>query len=225
MALSRAVLPLAAGAALAVAISAVYAIPYLRVHDRVGDRPEHEVAAFSARPSSYLTAPPENWWYGHTAGPRNGPERRLFPGAIPVFLAIIGLLLRVPSRRALVYLVLLAVAFETSLGVGGYLYPFLHEHVEAYRGLRASARLGIFVLMFLAVTRGVRLRGARRRTPRHSPRRPRGDAGHRPPGRIPHHARSHGFPERRPADLPDARAPSARRGRRVSGTALQFSPR
>jgi hypothetical protein len=151
VALSRALLPLAAGALLAVAISALYAIPYLRVHDRVGDRPEHEVAAFSARPSSYLTAPPENWWYGHTAGPRNGPERRLFPGAIPVFLAIIGLLLRVPSRRALVYLVLLAVAFETSLGVGGYSYRFLYEHVQAYRGLRASARLGIFVLMFLAV--------------------------------------------------------------------------
>ena len=151
VALSRAVLPLAAGAALAAAISAVYAIPYLRVHDRVGDRPEHEIAAFSARPSSYLTAPPGNWLYGYTAGPRNGPERRLFPGAIPIFLAIIGLLLRVPSRRALVYLILLAAAFEASLGVGGYVYSFLHEHVQAYRGLRASARLGIFVLMFLAV--------------------------------------------------------------------------
>jgi hypothetical protein len=149
--LSRAALSLAAGALLAVTVSAVYAVPYLRVHDRVGDRPGDEVTAFSARPSSYLTAPSSNWLYGRTAGPRNGPERRLFPGTIPVVLAILGLLLRTPSWRALVYLVLLAAAFETSLGVGGYTYSFLYEHVQVYRGLRASARLGIFVLMFLAI--------------------------------------------------------------------------
>jgi hypothetical protein len=149
--MSRAIFPLAAGAVLAAAVSAAYAIPYLRVHDRVGDRPANEVAEYSARPSSYLAAPPGNWLYGRTAGPRNGAERRLFPGVIPVFLAIVGLLLRTPSRRALVYLLLLATAFEASLGLGGYAYSFLHEHVPAYRGLRASARLGIFVLMFLAV--------------------------------------------------------------------------
>lgn len=149
--LSRAAISLAAGALLAVTISATYAIPYMRVHGRVGDRPEDEVAAFSARPSSYLAAPPGNWLYGGTAGPRNGPERRLFPGTIPVFLAIVGLLLRTPSRRTVVYLLLLAAAFETSLGIGGFSYSFLHEHIQAYRGLRASARLGLFVLMFLAV--------------------------------------------------------------------------
>jgi len=149
--LPRAALPLAAGAVLALTVSAVYAIPYQRVHVRVGDRPENEVTQFSARPSSYLTAPPGNWLYGRTAGPRNGPERRLFPGTIPVFLAILGLLLRPPSWRPLGYLMLLAAAFEMSLGVGGYSYSFLHEHVQVYRGLRASARLGLFVLMFLAV--------------------------------------------------------------------------
>jgi hypothetical protein len=167
--LSRVARALAAGALLAAAVSAVYAIPYLRVHERVGDRPEHEVAAFSARPSSYLAAPPGNWLYGQTAGPRNGPERRLFPGVIPVVLAIVGLLLRPPPRRALVYLVLLAAAFETSLGFGGYAYSFLHEHVQAYRGLRASARLGIFVLMFLAVLAAygyAALAGGRRATTR-----------------------------------------------------------
>jgi hypothetical protein len=149
--LSRALFPLAAGAVLAGTVSAAYATPYLRVHGRIGDRPEGEVAAFSARPSSYLAAPPGNWLYGRTAGPRNGPERRLFPGAIAVFLAITGLLLQAPSRRTIVYLLLLVAAFEMSLGVGGYTYPFLHEHVQAYRGLRASARLGIFFLMFLGV--------------------------------------------------------------------------
>ena len=149
--LRRALLPLAAGAVLAAAVSGAYAIPYLRVHDRVGDRSSGEVAAFSARPSSYLAATPANWLYGRLSASRGGPERRLFPGVIPVALAIAGLLLRSPSRRAIVYLLLLVAAFETSLGFGGYTYTFLYDHVSAYRGLRASARLGIFVLMFLGV--------------------------------------------------------------------------
>jgi hypothetical protein len=43
------------------------------------------------------------------------------------------------------------LAFEMSLGIGGYAFRFLYEHLSAYRGLRASARLGLFVLMFLAI--------------------------------------------------------------------------
>jgi hypothetical protein len=149
--ISRLLPPLAAGAVLAAALSALYAMPYLKVHDRVGDRPAGEVNTFSARPSSYLSAPKSNWLYGWASRPRDGIERRLFPGAIPVILAVAGLLLRTPSRRAIVYLLLLVAAFETSLGFGGYGYTFLYEHVSPYRGLRAAARLGIFVLMFLAV--------------------------------------------------------------------------
>ncbi len=148
--LARALLPLAAGAVLAIVVSGAYALPYLRVHTRIGDRPAAEVAAFSARPSSYLAATPSNWLYGQ-ASPRGGPERRLFPGAIPVVLAIVGLLLQSPSRRAIVYLLLLVAAFETSLGFGGYSYSFLYDHVPGYRGLRAMGRLGLFVLMFLGV--------------------------------------------------------------------------
>lgn len=150
--LSNALLSLAAGGVLAAGISAAYAIPYMRAHDRVGDRSAEDVNAFSARPSSYLAATPGNWLYGRPTSPRSsGPERRLFPGAIPVLLAIAGLLLRAPSRRAIVYLLLLVAAFETSLGFGGYAYTFLYDHVPAYRALRAPARLGIFVLMFLGV--------------------------------------------------------------------------
>jgi hypothetical protein len=149
----RAALVLAAGAVITVATSAIYAQPYLRVHDRVGDRPAQEVATYSARPASYLAASPSNWFYGWKYG-IEGPERRLFPGAIPVLLAIIGLLLQVPSGRALVYLMLLVAAFEMSLGFRGYSYSFLHDHVSVYRGLRAAARLGILVVMFLGVLAG-----------------------------------------------------------------------
>jgi len=121
------------------------------VHDQVGDRPLSEVASYSARPSSYLAATPTNRLYGGTFASRGGPERHLFPGIIAVVLALVGLLLRVPSTRVIVYLLLLVAAFETSLGLGGYSYTFLYDHVSLYRGLRASARLGIFVLLFLGV--------------------------------------------------------------------------
>jgi len=55
----------------------------------------------------------------------------------------------VPTRRQIVYLLLLAVAFEISLGYSGYLYPLLHNAVPLFSGLRAMARLGIFVVMAL----------------------------------------------------------------------------
>src|SRR5947209_16143574 len=52
----------------------------------------------------------------------------------------------------------------SSLGFGGHIYPFLYTHVAVYRGLRAPARLGICVLMFLAVLAayGFRALGERR---------------------------------------------------------------
>ena len=104
------------------------------------------------RPSSYLAATPSNWLYGGrhrlSAAMSSGISS---PGSIPVVLAIVGLLLQgrrgarsstcscssPPSRRR--------------SGSYGHVYPWLYDHVRAYRGLRAPARLGVFVLMFLAV--------------------------------------------------------------------------
>jgi hypothetical protein len=42
-------------------------------------------------------------------------------------------------------------AFEMSLGFRGYSYTALHHYVSVYRGLRAPARLGVFVVMFVGV--------------------------------------------------------------------------
>jgi hypothetical protein len=41
-----------------------------------------------------------------------------------------------------------------SFGLRGYLFTGLYEYVAAFRGLRASARLGLFVLLFLGVLAG-----------------------------------------------------------------------
>jgi hypothetical protein len=149
-----AVVPLLAGAALAAVICTAYAIPYLQTRDAVGERSEDQIVALSARPSSYLVATPTNWLYGRMFQARGRGERRLFPGLLAVLLAVVGLLLRTPSARVIVYLLALILAFEMSLGLSGYAYRFFHEYAVVYRGLRAPARLGIFVVMFLAVLAG-----------------------------------------------------------------------
>jgi hypothetical protein len=151
----RRVLGALAGAALLSAvICGVYAIPYLQRRNHVGERTADQVAMFSARPSNYLVATPSNWLYGRTLETRGRPERRLFPGAVIALLAIVGLLYRPPPRRAIVYLVLLVLAFEMSLGFSGHIYGWLYHYVPIYRGLRAVARLGIYVLLFLGVLGG-----------------------------------------------------------------------
>ena len=144
---------LAAGAVLAGVVCFLYSRPYARTHERVGDRPLGEVSAFRATSASYLSATSGNWLYGSTAT-RGGAERHLFPGLTSVLLALVGVLLQVPTRRVMVYLLLLVAAFEMSFGLRGYLFSLLYEHVAPFRGLRASARLGLFVLLFLAVLAG-----------------------------------------------------------------------
>ncbi len=149
----RSAVPLAAGAVLAVALVGIYARPYLLARDRVGERPVAEVLTFAARPADYLVTLPTNWFYGRWQ-PRGEMERRLFPGALPFLLAVVVLLVRRPSRVVIMYILLGVFAFEASLGLGGYSYSFLYQHLSPFRGLRAPARLGIFVVFALAVLAG-----------------------------------------------------------------------
>jgi hypothetical protein len=138
-------------AATAAILVAPYAVPYAATKQRVGPRSEGQVLTFSARPSSYLVATDTNYLYGQRSSRRGRPERRLFPGVLPVLLAITGLLLRRPSVEAMVYLLALVAAFEMSLGFYGYTFSVLYHHVPVFDALRAPARLGIFVVFFLAI--------------------------------------------------------------------------
>ncbi len=144
----RAVMPLAAGALLAGVLCGVYALPYLETRGRVGERPTAEILTYSATAANYGVATTDNLLYGGRPG---RSERRLFPGLLPVALALTGLFIRRPSRAAVIYLVALAAAFEMSLGLGGYSYRLLYEYVQLIGGLRAPARMAICVLLFLGV--------------------------------------------------------------------------
>ncbi len=149
--LKRTVLSLAGGGILAGALIAPYALEYAQTAKATGLRPEEQVLMFSAKPSSYTIATDTNFLYGAWRPSKGRPERRLFPGILPVLLAVTGLLLRQPAQAALAYLVALALAFEMSLGLYGYTFSFLYRHVGAFGGLRAPARLGVYVLFFLGL--------------------------------------------------------------------------
>jgi hypothetical protein len=142
---------LALGVIAAAVLVIPYAIPYAAQKHQVGARSEEQVLMFSARPSSYVVSTASNYLYGQRSAPRARLERLLFPGVLPLLLAVAGLLLVHPSREAIMYLLGLVAAFEMSLGFYGYTFTFLYHHVPIFNSLRAPARLGIFVVFFLAV--------------------------------------------------------------------------
>ena len=140
---------LALGAAIAASLTGLYLLPYAAASGQVGIRSKSDAVTFSARPRDYRVATPDNLLYGtHLEGVR---ERRLFPGVLPLLLALAGLLLVGPTAAAAAYVVGLAIAFELSLGFFGHLYPFLYEHVSVFRAFRAPARAAVFCFLFLGV--------------------------------------------------------------------------
>lgn len=147
---SRAI-AVATGAAIAVAIAAPYGLQYAVTKKKAGGRPEEQVLMFSAKPGSYTVATDTNLLYGERSVGRGRAERRLFTGILPLVLAVTGLLLRPPTVPAIAYLIALAAAFELSLGMYGYAYPLLYRYVPLFDGLRAPARLGVYVLFFLGL--------------------------------------------------------------------------
>ena len=147
--LRKCVIGLAVAAAVLASLALLYYQPYASAAARVGTRTTGDATTFSAHPSDYLRATPDNRLYGSLA--RSPSERRLFPGLVPVVLALVGLALFRRSAAAIAYAVGLAFAFELSLGFFGLAYPVLHGVVGVLHGLRAPARAGVFVLLFLGV--------------------------------------------------------------------------
>jgi hypothetical protein len=152
--LRRALVPLCVGAAIALAAGAAYALPYVANTAVLGVRPAGEVATFSARLASYVTAPQENWLWGWTAFRFDGDELRLFPGIAATALA--ALAAGLTRRRSIVvtYFVVMAVAFAFSLGFNNPVYRLLYSHVWPMQGFRAPARFAILAGCALAVLAG-----------------------------------------------------------------------
>jgi hypothetical protein len=149
----RAARPLAAGLLVAVLLVLPFSLPYFSARRAVGERPLDEIEFYSATPRNYLAAHSRNALLGKRTTGMGGQERELFSGIAVPALAIVGMWPPLSAARV-GYAVTLAVAFELSLGFHGLVYPWLHEYVLPYRGLRVPARMGMLVGLSLAILAG-----------------------------------------------------------------------
>jgi hypothetical protein len=154
----------AAGALVFIAFSYWIAHHYLYIADNfpASKRSPHEVAAFSGPLKVFITAPEENFvWGAATAGIRDTlttwQEKTLFPGAVILLLAFIGLWSSSLSKRWRIGLGIAAVAITVlELGFreeGGLLWPYriLYEVLPGWDAIRTPGRLATFSSLALAL--------------------------------------------------------------------------
>lgn len=151
----RAAQALGAGAALGAVLVSPLLVAYVRNKAIVGERSYDAVEFYSAQGRDYLVPHHRNvlyrdyrTWLGYS-----NPERELFPGVLPVALAVAGVWPPL-SVAKIAYTVGLAAAFDGSLGANGIMYPRLYRFVSPFRGLRSPARFAILVGFSLIVLAG-----------------------------------------------------------------------
>jgi hypothetical protein len=149
---ARPIAALAGGAALAGAIVAPVAAPYLANKAAMGDRDLATVAFYSARGEDYLKTNVRARLYQRWSH-RAHAERQLFPHIAPIALSVAGILPPL-SVAQIGYAAALAASLDGSLGVNGFLFPWLRDHVPGYAGLRVPARFSMLVGLSLAVLSG-----------------------------------------------------------------------
>jgi len=143
---------LAAGALLATALVAPYAVAYRQAEREVGLRAVSDMTPYSASLKDYLAAPDINRLYGWTAQTDITliSEMNLFPGIAACVLAALGVL-RGHGRERFAYLAGLAISIEMTRGAFSPIYLWLFQHFAAFQALRAPARFNILVGLSLAV--------------------------------------------------------------------------
>jgi hypothetical protein len=156
--------PLLVSVLVAGTLTAPVAIVHNRARAVVGERSRAEAAAGSADWQHFLSSADHSWLHGRWSRPYGAPERRLYPGAVAVVLALIALWPPFSWTR-LAYLAGVLVAIDLARGLNGWLYGPLYDYVLAFRSLRVPARMAIMVGMGLAALAGFgidRLLGALR---------------------------------------------------------------
>ena len=155
---------IAAGAGTSILIVLPFFVPYLRVQAESGFmRTVEDTARYSARAHGYLVSSANAHRWLLDAVRRFGPwEEVLFPGMLAIVLGLAGLV--VASRRpgrdretALLYGTLGLLAFWASFGPAAGLYRVLY-HLPTFSFLRAPSRLGLVVVLCLAVFAAIALK-------------------------------------------------------------------
>jgi hypothetical protein len=157
----------AAGMVVFVAVTALMAVPFLRVHHKYPEAkmPVEEVAFFSPPPRSFLAASSHNaLWGGATAqwrdGLRSPVEQTLFPGLAVVLLALLGLRsraypagLRIGLATGTVVCGVLSLGLPSATEPGrGYTpYRFLFDVAPGWDGVRTPGRINTLTSLGLAL--------------------------------------------------------------------------
>ncbi len=160
-----------------------FAIPYFQAAQDYGfARNLEEVSSFSADVADYFLTMPGNLIYGSVSEPfqlnRNFAEHSLFPGVLPIVLALYGILcfkkFKINNQTKLgliyrggelnIYIFMLILSFILSLGSPlhffGHIinidlpYKFLWEFVPGFKSMRVPSRFGIVFMLSLSVLAG-----------------------------------------------------------------------
>lgn len=134
----------------ATAVVGLYALPYQRARQVVGERDDWEVRSYSATLENYAVAPPWSRAWGWTSLGHDETERRLFPGLAGPALAVAALTAPAAPWTAAIAITT-AVAVEASRGLNGVTYPVLRQLAPPYRGLRVPARFAALATMGVAL--------------------------------------------------------------------------
>lgn len=154
---------IAVGAVTSIAIVLPFFLPFLGVQAESGFlRTAEEAARYSARAHGYLvsSANAHRWLLDAVRG--FGPwEEVLFPGMLAVVLGLAGLVVASRGRgrdreTAVLYGTLGLLAFWASFGPAAGLYRVLY-HLPTFSFLRAPSRLGLVVVLCLAVFAAIAL--------------------------------------------------------------------
>lgn len=163
----RVVMATAAGAAAFAGWSAFQAVPYLQVlEDHPEARRTVEFVEFYSPPlRGFVAAPPDSLVWGRaTEGVRRdlawAPEMTLFPGAVVLLLAAVGIGAPVFTRRLRLGLAagvlttgLLALGFSN--GLGRLVYGLLYELAPGWQSSRTPGRLVTLTSLALALLAGM----------------------------------------------------------------------
>jgi hypothetical protein len=154
--------PLLAATALSILVLLPFLIPYWRASKLYGMlRSTQENMQFSAVASDWLHVSQESRVYARwLMDPAIDAERRLFPGALAIVLALGGLWAgfqpslkgrREEAAATGVALAWVALGFAGSLGLHGFVHRFFFDWVPGFRAIRVPARWAIIAYVGLAV--------------------------------------------------------------------------
>jgi len=186
----RAWLSLLVAGAVVVGLTAPFLAPYAALRaSGPAWRSVEEVDSFSADLASYVTAFPRLRFWGPRLQAAPSDEASLFPGLVPLALALAGIGWTAwrrwkrapaggqtgvsPGPLAGFSLVAMAVALWLSFGrsirllgrpvTGLTIYDWLYRYVPGFDGLRVSARFGMIAMLFAAILAGIALEAIARR--------------------------------------------------------------